>query len=515
MIDRSRVPGFQLLRRQLWDPGPLPTLLARLALVLGLVAVGWYGILGLNLAHYDAKAHLVVARRILDSLTPGWEQIGAVWLPLPHLINMVPIQIDHLYRTGGSAIAVSVLANAVATASLAATVLALTGSRAGASLAAALFATNPNILYLQSTPMTEPLLFGLSTLQVFLFTSWVLGGRFTIPPAAGWVTVLACLTRYEAWPITAACYATSAFAWWRRGRALRDIVQLYARLAIYPAAAILGFMVFSRITVGEWFVSGGFFVPDETLRGQFMVAIDKINEGVALLGGGWLVLLTQIALVLVALVGLASVGRSPMLVPLSLFAAAALPLVAYFAGHPFRLRYEIPLLVAATLTIGLVVGLLRRWALPIAVVIFGLIVWERPPFDARASMVAEAMLDRNAAGRARVTGCLENRRDHSVILMSMGSLGHYMHELSAAGFEIRDFLHEGNGPIWDSAFTRGPAPLVEWVIVEEQAEGGDAVVERHRLLPAMLAGYERICSGGGIALYRRIERQNLTPNVAR
>ena len=131
-------------------------------------------------------------------------------------------------------------------------------------------------------------------------------------------------------------------------------------------------MVFSRITVGEWFVSGGFFVPDETLRGQFMVAIDKINEGVALLGGGWLVLLTQIALVLVALVGLASVGRSPMLVPLSLFAAAALPLVAYFAGHPFRLRYEIPLLVAATLTIGLVVGLLSRWALPIAVVIFGL-----------------------------------------------------------------------------------------------------------------------------------------------
>ena len=100
-------------------------------------------------------------------------------------------------------------------------------------------------------------------------------------------------------------------------------------------------------------------------------------------------------------------------------------------------------------------------------------------------------------------------------MMSMGSLGHYMHELSAAGFEIRDFLHEGNGPIWDSAFTRGPAPLVEWVIVEEQAEGGDAVVERHRLLPAMLAGYERICSGGGIALYRRIERQNLTPNVAR
>lgn len=90
--------------------------------------------------------------------------------------------------------------------------------------------------------------------------------------------------------------------------------------------------------------------------------------------------------------------------------------------------------------------------------------------------------------------------------MSMGALGHYMYELSAAGFEIRDFLHEGNGPIWDSAFTRGPAPLVEWVIVEEVAEGGDAVIQRHRQFPSMLKDYERICSGGGIALYRRIDK---------
>ena len=100
----------------------------------------------------------------------------------------------------------------------------------------------------------------------------------------------------------------------------------------------------------------------------------------------------------------------------------------------------------------------------------------------------------------------EDRRDDGTIMMSMGALGHYMHELSAAGFAIRDFLHEGNGPIWDSAFTRGPAPLVEWVLVEEVAEGGDAIIQRHRQFP-MLKDYERICSGGGIALYRRIDRR--------
>ena len=105
--------------------------------------------------------------------------------------------------------------------------------------------------------------------------------------------------------------------------------------------------------------------------------------------------------------------------------------------------------------------------------------------------------------RTAVTACLARDYDGRTIMASMGSLGHYMHELSLAGFAIRDFLHEGNGPIWDSAFTRGPAPLVGWVLVEEEAEGGDAVAQRHRRFPSLLEGFERVCEGGNVALYRR------------
>ena len=36
-------------------------------------------------------------------------------------------------------------------------------------------------------------------------------------------------------------------------------------------------------------------------------------------------------------------------------------------------------------------------------------------------------------------------------MMSMGSLGHYMQDLSSDGFRIHDFLHEGNG---DSGISR-------------------------------------------------------------
>ena len=69
----------------------LPLWLAGLAIGWGLAAALVYWHQGLTLSHYDAKGHLVVSRRVLDSLTPGWLQLGAVWLPLPHLLNLLPV----------------------------------------------------------------------------------------------------------------------------------------------------------------------------------------------------------------------------------------------------------------------------------------------------------------------------------------------------------------------------------------------------------------------------------------
>ena len=47
------------------------------------------------------------------------------------------------------------------------------GSRAAAAIAVAMFALDPDVLYLQSTPMTEPLLFGLVLLSISLVYDWV------------------------------------------------------------------------------------------------------------------------------------------------------------------------------------------------------------------------------------------------------------------------------------------------------------------------------------------------------
>jgi hypothetical protein len=178
------VPSFDGLSR----------VLGGLAAILGTIAAAVYWRAGLSLSHYDAKAHLVVARRIFDSLTPSWEQIGAVWLPLPHIINAIPVQVDWFYQTGAFAIAVSILSLAITAACVSAIVRSTTGSRSGALLAASLFALNPNVLYLQSTPMTEPLLFALTSLVVLHMVQWAKSDAPAARPAAGWTIVLACLT---------------------------------------------------------------------------------------------------------------------------------------------------------------------------------------------------------------------------------------------------------------------------------------------------------------------------------
>ena len=143
------------------------------ALAIGVGAAATYYVQDLTLSHDDAKTHLVVARRIVDSMRPGWMQIGAVWLPLPHLLNLLPVQVDWFYTTGLSAVAFSVTGFVMGAVSLWWVVWRATGSKVAAGAAFAVFAGHPDILYLQATPMTESLLMGLCLLGVFQTWTWV------------------------------------------------------------------------------------------------------------------------------------------------------------------------------------------------------------------------------------------------------------------------------------------------------------------------------------------------------
>jgi hypothetical protein len=484
------------------------------ALFIGVAAALYYHRIGLTLSHYDARGHLVVARRIFDNITPGWQQIGAVWLPLPHLLNALPVQIDFLYRTGASAVAISVASFVVAAGAVAWIVVSATGSEAAGACAALVFVLNPNVLYLQSTPMTEPLLVALMTLAIAMLIDWTRrvnvhsGGPcppvwLRSPRGVGTVLALGCLTRYEAWPVTAAALTLAAWAIWRRSGSPGLAIRAAAAVAIYPSVAIIGFTVFSRVVIGEWFVSDGFFVPENKARGDLMLAVREIAWGTRMLGGAALVWVGLAGVAALAVLGLVSRRRVEAIIAVALGATAATPLVAFYKGHPFRIRYMVPLIAIEAIGAGVAAGMVRKARLPAAAAVAILAVATLRPFDATAPMVIEAQWDRpNAPVRARVTACLGRPRPGEKIMASMGSLGHYMQEASAAGYELRDFLHEGNGDIWLAAIEH-PRPFADWLLIEEKAEGGDLLAHIARDRPRFLDGYSRVCDGAGLALYRR------------
>lgn len=119
-------------------------------------AIVWSWRHGAMLNYGDAVAHLHIARRVFDSRTPRFSQLGSVWLPLPHILLLPFVQNYLWWATGLAAIIPSSLAF----------VASCTGIHrlarkwldpAPAALVLLFFALNPNLLYLQTTAMTEPL----------------------------------------------------------------------------------------------------------------------------------------------------------------------------------------------------------------------------------------------------------------------------------------------------------------------------------------------------------------------
>jgi hypothetical protein len=316
--------------------------------------------------------------------------------------------------------------------------------------------------------------------------------------------------------MTATALGLAAAARWRGGATWLEAGRQVAAVAIYPTLAIVSFVIFSRIVIGEWFVASGFFVPENTALGHPVEALSQLAWGARTLNGPALAIAAMLGGAWLAIQSVRSRQDAAGLIVLSLAAGEALPWLAFVQGHPYRIRYVVPLIAIESIAAGLVlVPLARwsRWAGRVAMVaLVAAVLVERPPLDSTAAMVVEAQWDRpNIVARREVTACLGSSTSHDTIMASMGSLGHYMQETSEAGFAVHDFLHEGNGDIWLRAL-EGPRPFVGWILIEEKAEGGDMLARRARENPRFLDGFSRVCEAAGLALY---QRQNRMLNVAR
>lgn len=202
----------------------------------------------------DAVAHLHIARRVIDSHRPGLSQLGSVWLPLPHLL-MIPFVAVYAWWANGIA---GLIPSALSYIAGCAGIYRLTRHwlrPTAAIVALAFFALNPNLLYLQTTAMTEPLFL----CEMIWLAVWLVEWRAALnndPPLAARrliliaiVLIAAVFTRYDGW-ILALLAWTSIGIVQLRTSTLRSRTFWITSAAV--VAAPLVWFLYNAVVFGDW-----------------------------------------------------------------------------------------------------------------------------------------------------------------------------------------------------------------------------------------------------------------------
>jgi hypothetical protein len=472
---------------------------------------------GLVVMQGDAAAHLNIARRVFDSATPGFAQLGTVWLPLPHLLMLLTVWNDTMWHTGLSGSLPSMAAFTLSTVYVYRTVVHLSGSGIAALLGAALFATTGNALYMQATPMTETLTLLFIAGTTFHLLRWSqTGSSFHLMVSALFVFA-GTLTRYEAWVLVPAGLAVVAIGAYRRGgrRQAEGLIFAWAPVAVY---GIVLWLVYNQVifhdvlgfSTGEGSASA--FAAAEEALGRLPTRHDV---GYSIATYGWAVI-DNLGLPLVGLGALGMLAflasrralavKAAALLSLSIFAFSALslflgqsvlwvpnlppyefyntrygllmlPAVAVGAGYFARLRFVGPLLATAVLLpqlLGLA-GLTPALAVPRLVqtrIASGSQVqpahqWAGDNFPLFKSGQQITMVDpllAHAGARsitAEAAAWLRDNAKNGRILLSARSLDEFLFQ---TGLDMSQFILEGNKPMFEEEL-REPGRRAEWIVI--------------------------------------------------
>ncbi|HEX3104931.1 MAG TPA: hypothetical protein VHQ22_10805 [Terriglobales bacterium] len=491
-------------------------LVGQIAAIISIAAFFYYLRHDDLLLYGDAVAHISIARRVIDSRTPGLLQLGTVWLPLPHLL-MLPFLISKwMWRTGIAGSIPSMLSYVFSVTGvfrLLKTVLPSAkdhaGSRFAPWFAAAIFAINPNLIYLQTTAMTEAIY-----LAFFIWTLVFISAAIRACSAAdgkaatssltraGFCIVGACLTRYDGWFLAVVAVAVLFFlSRLANFKALRRGVKHFALLAAagpalwfaYNAAVYRNPLEFangaySAKAIEQKSILAG--SPPHPGTGNLPVAFQYFFKSAELnlAEGKWQIFWVCSLLLGTAIVLFFQRKLWPVLllwVPVPFYmvsiAHSSVPLFvpSWWPFSLYNVRYGLEMLPAfAVFTAIAAYGLIRfasnaRPRLAIAIVFLALgcasyiQIWRKDPASFQEAVVNSRS---RIALESAVAARLEMLPADSTFLMYLGD---HVGALQQAGISLSRVINEGNhrpwkGPsdpqgLWERAL-KDPASYANYVI---------------------------------------------------
>ena len=542
-------------------PGTVPLALLAALIVVGAAifttSTGW------AFAFADAQSHLTIARRIFDSLAPGFTQLGTVWLPLPNLL-LIPFTASlALWSSGWGAALLGAICLAGTVASCYRIAARVGLGRAGRLTVALVLMTNPSLVYVHTTGLSEPVLILFLSACVAGLASWATGPR---PMSAGEMMVFcglpaagAVLSRYEGWAMIASGAMFIAIVVWRRRRParLREIAKLIGAFLLWPAVGVVWWLSYNFVVYGDAleFMRGPYSaaalqapVADAGLLAyQGHLGLTLWSYHWAIIGTAGAVTLTFAAIGLVVITVRRGLDDRALIV-LLLATGWAFSLLSLYLGQThmnnmhtlpqgwWNNRYALVSLPWLAMLVAVLVDQLRAWArtarkrlLPnsvrggwaepaatatlvvVLLALGGQGVWMLTDPPAHSAVLAEGQqyLEIKAMnGTDAAAAYLGEHYDGGRILMDESAAGNAI--LPQIGLPLREYVNRSTGELFDAALF-DPAAHAEWLFYStapapqlSSAAVADLVYARLLEDPAVATRYETVFSSGDFVIARRV-----------
>jgi len=204
------------------------------------------------LLYGDAVAHLGIARRILDSRNPGLSQLGGVWLPLPHLLILPFVQKMEWWQNGLAGAWPSLFCYIISVIGIYRLARWMMMPK-WAFAATAFYAVNPNLLYLATTAMTEPLFLALLIWITLLTVECVAAIRAAKSAPIdrrllliGLLILAAVFTRYDGWVFGAVAWCTLTWQLSRSRELWRKVAPSFVIFTLLAVAGPVSWLAYNQ-----------------------------------------------------------------------------------------------------------------------------------------------------------------------------------------------------------------------------------------------------------------------------
>ena len=498
-----------------------------------LSGLAWVVFFNLNLTtdYNDAMSHLNIARLVVDNIQPGITQLGSVWLPMNHLLSLPLVWNETLWHTGLAGSLISMTAFVLASVAVYKIVFELTGSKFGGIAGVLAFSLSLNMLYLQSTPLTEPLYVAIFVYTTLYLIRYVRYDSNKSLIALGILGGVGTLTRYDAWFVAAVIgllvLINELVIKKQRLRSALGYFLLYLTPIVFGALVWLGWnlLVFGDplyAFTGPYSAhaqqaaiqsSSGLITKDNLIISSWaywLSILQNVGWIVTIIGTiGWLWYVVTAPLkrrpLIFGLIGLSSIILFNVLALFLGFSILNLPEMHWnpssnAAGALFNVRYGIlalPLFAvgvglfstrlrtARIASLGLLVGLLA--AQPILTYATGVITIQD------GLVGSSAFVNQDIARVIR-----DDVKPGETIIMSTSSYNAVAFE---SGLDLKQFIHEGVSAKWNGAISQ-PDKYAQWIVAAKNDVGEPvytSLIKNQK--SAFLAKYTKVMTGAYANLY--------------